>query len=250
VDKPKKNTEKLGPFGTLEKKNNICYDDRWSPTSVPAFEEILSQGMLTNMKKELRKNIAYSLQYMQFLELQIKELTLHGVVKKMVYKNYIVTGVSIIEGVFYHLLKSNGAWRQKEWELINIVKSNEYTENGKRLKMESQIYKKIDPVDDEMNLDSIIKKMESKSIINLKHGAYPYIKKLKRLRNKVHLIINEHPDDTDWNNFQDIDYFWMKYTLYNVLIDEAFENSKGKFIEFLYPNEEEFVCLKKDVKKE
>ncbi|SHM92245.1 hypothetical protein SAMN02746066_03902 [Anaerosporobacter mobilis DSM 15930] len=244
------NTENLRPFGTLEKDNDICYKGRWHPTAVPCFESILKEGLLSDMPKSLRKNIAYSLQYMQYLELQLDELNLHNVIITMIYKNYIITGTSIIEGIFCYLLKSSDLWKQKLWELDSVIKSNEYKQNSMKYKLETFIYKKIDPVDDEMNFDSMIKKMESKNILSLNHKAYPYIKKLKRLRNKVHLQINEHEDDTDWFNFNYIDYLWMRYVLHKVLTDDAFKNKSGKYIDFIKCNHEEIEQLNNDIKRE
>lgn len=241
------NTKNLRPFGTLEKENNICYKDRWSPNRVALFEDIISHGLLFKIPKNLKKNIAYSLQYIQYLELQLNELNLHSVIIAMIYKNYIITGTSIIEGLFCYLLKSNDLWKQKVWELDNVIKSNEYIQNTEKYKAEIHMYKKITPVDDEMNFDSMIKKMESKKILNIGHKAYPYIKKLKRLRNKVHLQINEHSDDTDWYNFNYIDYLWMKYTLYRILTDESFNNQTGRNIEFLKCDEGEILRLKADM---
>lgn len=245
MDCPRKNTEGLSPFGTLEKVNNIRSADRWRPVPVDRFENLVSQGSLSGIPKELRKNIAYSLQYLEYIELQLTELTLHSVIITMLYKNYIITGVSIIEGIFYYLLKSTGNWRQREWELINTAKTNPYSQNGNDFKIENHIYKKIDAVDDEMTLDSMIKKIESKKLIDIPHKGFPYIKRLKRLRNKVHLQINEHPDDTDWYTFNYIDYLWLKYTLYRILTNSNFQNNPDT-VKFLKLNEEEIKKLVED----
>ena len=111
MEYPRKNTEGLTAFGTLIRENNIINADRWKPISVSQFEIFVSQGSLCNMPRELKKNIVYSLQYIQYIELQLQELNLHSIITTMLYKNYIITGVSIIEGIFYHLLKSTGNWR-------------------------------------------------------------------------------------------------------------------------------------------
>jgi hypothetical protein len=244
------NSSNLEPFDTLQKSKNIPYSNRWHPKTVPVLESAVSRGLLSNMPRGMRKNIAYSLMYLQHMELQLKELNLHNVIITMLYKNFIITGTSIIEALFYHLLKSNGLWRQKEWELENIIKSNEFSKDLIKYKVETHMLKKIVPIDDEMNFDSMIKKMESKKLINLSHKAYPYIKKLKSLRNKVHLQINENSTDTDWFNFNYIDYLWMKYTLYRLLTDASFNNCEGSGIEFLKVNSDELESLKKDVNKD
>lgn len=249
MEYPRKNTEGLTAFGTLIRENNIINADRWKPISVSQFEIFVSQGSLCNMPRELKKNIVYSLQYIQYIELQLQELNLHSIITTMLYKNYIITGVSIIEGIFYHLLKSTGNWRQKEWELVQTVKTNTYQSQGDSFKIENQIYKKIDSKDDEMNLDSMIKKIESKNLIDIQHKGFPYIKRLKRLRNKVHLQINEHPNDTDWNTFKEIDYLWMKYTLYRILTNSKFQND-ANIISFLKVTKEELNILLADQKQD
>lgn len=237
-------------FDTLQKSKNVSYANRWHPKTIPILESAVSRGLLSNIPKELKKNISYSLMYLQYLELQLKELNLHNVIITMLYKNYIITGTSIIEALFYHLLKSNNLWKQIDWGLENTVKSNEYVKDTVRYKIETQIYKKIEPVDGEMTFDSMIKKMEGKKLIHLSHKAYPYIKKLKSLRNKVHLQGNKDSSDTDWFNFNYIDYLWMKYTLYRLLTDASFINSDGSGIEFLKVNSDELESLKADVNKD
>ena len=249
MEYPRKNTEGLTAFGTLIRENNIINADRWKPISVSQFETFVSQGSLCNMPRELKKNIVYSLQYIQYIELQLQELNLHSIITTMLYKNYIITGVSIIEGIFYHLLKSTGNWRQKEWELVQTVKTNTYQSQGDSFKIENQIYKKIDPKDDEMNLDSMIKKIESKNLIDIQHKGFPYIKRLKRLRNRVHLQINEHPNDTDWNTFKEIDYLWMKYTLHKILTNSKFQND-ANIISFLKVTKEELNILLADQRQD
>lgn len=73
----------------LEKNNEINYYDRWHPTSVGCFEKELSRGAFRGLGKEVRKNIAYSLQYLQFLQIEIEELHLHNIVDTLV-KNRIL----------------------------------------------------------------------------------------------------------------------------------------------------------------
>lgn len=38
-----------------------------------------------------------------------------------------------------------------------------------------------------MDFESMISKIEGKHLLNVEHGVYPALKKLKKLRNKVHL---------------------------------------------------------------
>jgi hypothetical protein len=246
---PVENTNNLSSFETLVKKNDIRYNDRWSPTIIPHFEELLSQGLLSGMDKNLKKNIAYSLQYLQYIELQLKELNLHSVIITMLYKSFIITGVSIIEGIFYHLLKSNNLWKQEEWELEIKVSSNPVQYGADIKKVETHVFKKVPKIDGEMTLDSMIKKIEGKKLLDISHKAFPYIKRLKRLRNKVHLQIKDHPNDTDWWSFNNIDYLWMKYILHIILTNSTFELSTKQITvyNFIKCEPEDIERLTKDI---
>lgn len=46
----------------------------------------------------LHNNIAYNLQYIEFLEKEFKELHLSSDIYTMVVKNYLITSMSILEG--------------------------------------------------------------------------------------------------------------------------------------------------------
>ncbi len=246
-----KNIENVSNFETLIEKNDIRYDDRWKPNFVSTYEMNLSQGLLKEMNQELRKNIAYSLQYLEYIELQLCELHLHNVIITMLYKTFIITGTSIIEGIFCYLLKSNNLWNQKEWELEEKINTNKFKLGNEMKKIELHIFKQIPKTNDEMNFDSMIKKVESKKLISIPHGAFPYIKMLRRLRNKVHLQIHESPNDTDWWSFKYSDYCWMKCILYIILTNKRFDLSKQQksYYSFLKPTEDEIEVLKKDIKK-
>lgn len=167
----------------------------------------------------------------------------------MIYKNYIITSMSIVEGLFQFILKSTGNWRQKEWELVKKINSNQVECFDEILKVENYMYRKIERVNDSMDFESMIKKVESKKLLDVSHKAFPYIKRLKKLRNKVHIQINEHMGDNDWNTFKFIDYLWMKYILYTILTNSKFDNSEFRnVLKRLKPSVDEIERLKKDIK--
>lgn len=234
------------PFDSLSKKRNLGYSEKWNPIYVNSLESIVSKGLLNGIAKNTKKNIVYNLEYLEYIQLQIDELKLHSVIKKMLYKNYIIISMSIIECIFHTILKKNDSFRKRGWELVRKVSSNNFTDETGEYKLETNIYKKIIPVDDEMNFDSIIKKIEKKKFLDLEHTTFPYINKLKKLRNKVHLQINDHNYDNDWHNFNETDYLWMKYTLYITLTDMQLGNPNGKYLEFLKCNQIEMDKLKLD----
>ena len=68
----------------------------------------MSQGIFGSLDEHYRRNIAYNLQYLEYLELQLKDLNVSSVIRTMLFKNFIIVAASIIEIAFYHLAKTNG----------------------------------------------------------------------------------------------------------------------------------------------
>ena len=100
--------EGMGDFESiLEKNTDVKYSDRWHPIMVSDFERELIGGQLQSMNYALRKNIAYALQYLEFLQLEQKEVHLHEIVATHLLKSYIVTAMGIIEGIFHHIVLLN-----------------------------------------------------------------------------------------------------------------------------------------------
>ena len=98
--------ENMGDIESLLVSNDVD-SSRWYPTSVDTYSQELKRGTLGNMSSSFRSNIAYSLQYLEFLERQLDELRLSSVIYSLVIKNYIITSASIIEVIFYHIAKEN-----------------------------------------------------------------------------------------------------------------------------------------------
>ena len=222
---------------TLIDEKGYSYDDRWHPLSVNYMEELVSGSALNGMPIHQRKNIAYSLMYLQYLELQIQELRLHSVIESMVYKNYVITGMSIIESIFYYLLKSIGKWRTLKWKEEEVVETNVFKgKDGISRKYVITTVRKLDePELDEMNFDSVINKIQDSKIFESKD--IPLIKKYKKLRNRVHLQIGDNKSDTDYFNFNKKDYYWTKKLLFTILSNPIFENKKTD-LDFLMLSED------------
>lgn len=215
----------MANFESILKINkNTKYSKRWHPTPVSYFEQELSSGAFKGMKKEIRKNIAYSLQYLQFLQLELDELNLHSIVDTQIKKSYIVTAMGIIEAVFMHLVKSNGYQKKEEWMQDTPVHSNVFKENGidKKYIVISSV-KLSKPIDTEMDFEFLINKVQEKKLLNLNHQAFPMLKALKRIRNKVHLQIVRYENDTDYMSISVYDYWLMRILLFLILRNKVFE---------------------------
>lgn len=215
--------DEMSNMETLITQNRIGGSQRWSPTPVKDFEAAMYVGAFRGMKYELRKNIIYSLQYLQYIQLQINELSLHSVITTQLYKSYIIIAMGIIEGIFYHLIKVNNKQKKEEWEEVLRASTNVMKVDNVDTKYEIITLKRILPARDaRMDFESMIAKVRSHHLLKLPQKAYPYIKALKDIRNKVHLFISKTDNDTDYKRFSYDDYFIAQYSLYRVLTDEVF----------------------------
>lgn len=198
---------------------------RWYPKSVETFRAMLSIPPYREFNSYVTsKNIAYNLQYLEFLQKQIDELALSEVLCKMVIKNYIIIAMGIIEGLFVYLLKSTGNWNQSQWKIIqknNIDNSKPIIIEGKTLKIRTEVYEKVDNYDIEMQFDAIISKVKSKNLLELQDNkVYDLIAKYKKLRNKVHLHIAQF--GTDYSVFDISQQKLIKRLLLVVLANKQF----------------------------
>ncbi|WP_304507977.1 hypothetical protein [Anaerotignum sp.] len=215
-----KRTAGMSDFETLLLKNEITYNDRWKPTIVDPFKKAVSQGILEDIDTHIKNNISYNLQYLQYLQLQINEIDFHSIVKCLIYKTYIITAMSIVEAIFYQVLKKSGQWSMTDgWNNIGIVKTTEYSEEEQKRKMEIHIFEKGSKSEKEMDFKSIINKIKDKGLLEIKSEYFSKISALRKLRNRVHLQIGEADNDTDYYKFQAEDYKLVKETLYSVLTD-------------------------------
>lgn len=206
--------------------------NRWYPQSV---EELRNSINLDDWKE--KSNFSYSMQYIEFLELQIDELNISSALIAMIYKSYIITGMSIIEMLFQNLLKKSKNWNMTSWEEKSNFESNKKKYGNVYSKVKTIILEEVDSYEMRMDLDSMIKKIDSKKLISIESNNFPALKKLRELRNKVHLQ-REDFEDHDYNSFGFEDIQMMRRILHLVLtskeiIKEGHE-SKFEFLENSY----------------
>lgn len=234
----KHRTADMTNFETLIAKNDIIGRDRWAPHKVSEYECFLSENNFRGIKTGLRKNIAYSLQYLEFLQLQIGELKLHSVIETHIQKSYIIITAGIIESIFYFILKKSGNYKKEEWKVLRKpVHTNIFDDDGKKQKYTILLYEKLEhPEEGEMDFEAMINKVQDKKLISISGRAFPYIKGLKRLRNKVHLQGCQQDSDTDYLKICECDYLLARYILHLVLTCDTF--SAG-----VTPSCLSFLCL-------
>lgn len=188
------------PFDTLLESNKS--KDRWYPTSIDTLKNSIKIDTSIENARALHSNIAYNLQYIEFLEKELEELNLSSVIYIMVVKNYVITSMSILEGLFSNIIKSNGWWKTSNLESLGTTQANETTFSGQKYIIKTEILKKCDPYMIQMNLDDLIKILDKHhSALEVDHLVYPALRRLKNLRNRVHLQKSEGNTDHDYNTF-------------------------------------------------
>ena len=225
----------------LEKNNDIKYSERWHPTTVGHFESELSVGAYKGMGRELRKNIAYSLQYLEFLQMEFKEIHLHDVIATEIIKTYVVTSMSIIEGIFHHLVISKGYEKKTEWKVIDTPRhTNVFKEDGVDKKYVVTTEMKLStPEKVQMDFEYLINKVQEKKLISLSGKLYPRLKELKQLRNKVHIHVIRYENDTDYLGIDYFDYLKARIFLLAVLQDKIFLPKSSSCFDFIQLTEDE-----------
>ena len=131
------------PFDTLLESNKS--KDRWYPTSIDTLKNSIKIDTSIENARALHSNIAYNLQYIEFLEKELEELNLSSVIYIMVVKNYVITSMSILEGLFSNIIKSNGWWKTSNLESLGTTQANETTFSGQKYIIKTEILKKSDP---------------------------------------------------------------------------------------------------------
>lgn len=218
-------------------KYKIIDGSRWYPVSVDQYRQDLSLGLFETLNSHFRNNMCYSLQYLEYLELQVRELNLSSVITAMIYKNFIITAASIIELVFYHLAKVNGKIKVRNYKEVDrqfIKKPNNIIVPSQANKFLLISYEPLPKeVEDNVRFEQLISIVRDNNLlqdINLKLNN-DYVKLLRKLRNKVHLTTPANPYETDFMTFSFKDYIKAKLFLLMVLTDCQF----GKDKQIIFP---------------
>lgn len=137
-------------------------------------------------------NISYTYQYIEYLSLKIKYEHNNLVITKLLIKDYIVNSISIIEALFYLIIKS---------------------------------YK---PLKYRINFSKLLKIIIEDNPLKLSKEDITVLYKLKYLRNKIHIYSSYKSNLTDYNSYTKKDYLLMKTILYKILNNNYISNGKFK----------------------
>jgi len=202
----------------------------YCPALIDAWSDYFYKGILDDGTIEHRyafvRNIGYSLQYLEYLDNLILTSNLHETVLVQSFKSFIVIGMGIIEALLYYILKKNNLNKQYHWEMITEQQSGSYSEGQVKYRIINKVEKElIDPVDIEMKLVWMIRKVESKKLLGIKEQVYKDLNYLRKLRNRLHIHQFQNYTDTDFNAFRSNEVKLMKKVLHSVLSADPFTSN-------------------------
>lgn len=230
------------PFETLIKgRTKKTNQEKWYPTLIDDYKSAIKIEQDNDFNKALLKNISYNLQYLEFLQKEMEELSLSAVMNAMLVKTYVITGVSILEGIFSYVVKKNGWWTTRDTEEITTVNSNDKNVDKQKIRVRTQILRVIPEKDIpvyEMKLKSLIQILKAhKEGLQINEKMYSNLDRARDIRNKIHLTNTENYTDTDYNNFAHETKTEMQEVLYEILTSETIA-TKPECFAFLKPSQQ------------
>jgi hypothetical protein len=143
-------------------------------------------------------NVAYTLQYLQFVAKVLRDLDLTDVLTTQTFKTFVINGCAVVEAVFYKIVSENDIRKKRP------------------------------------TFDKMCEKVERENLINADGEFYAMLRDLRRLRNRVHIFDREGRADTDYLKIDYRDFESMKHILRHLLIGRIFPaNAERLDISFL-----------------
>lgn len=249
------------PFSTLLKgEEKKGWHNAWYPFRIDDYQNALYIFNIQKRKKDkldivIHKNISYNLQYLQFLEKELNELDVSSVIRRILIKTYVITCVSIIEGLFSYILKLHGIWKPVSRECIATYEKNKISLDNRELIVKTEIFKVLTKTEIEennelpiLNLVRIIDEMKKLyKKLNIDPQINTELINLKELRNRIHLEntnIKSYTDH-DYNAFTNEIKYEAGYILHSILTSNSITKSP-EYFDFLMPNVEAYNALKSE----
>lgn len=156
---------------------------KWYPVPIERWIEVLNcfsyDGNQILPCKDIRSNIAYNLQYLEYLEQTIEELSLSAVITKQTYKSYIIVAIGVVESILYFLTAATGGKEKKLFDILKWLQSTAFLKTDKHF--------------------------------------YDDLQRFRQLRNKVHLHEFRDGLTTDYASFGTREFNQMRKTLYKLV---------------------------------
>ena len=209
------------------------------PTLVDHWRSLLAQGLSSedwSASTGQISNIAYNLQYLEFLDYQIHYSALHSTVGAITHKMLVVTGMSIVESILFAVLDKSDMLGVYEWQTMNEDIGRVQTIDHVKVRTRTIVEMKLEtPIPRSLTLDQMVKKVEKKHLIDLDQQSFADLSRLRKLRNKIHIHDVPTSQDTDWNTFGLKESNLIKSVLHALLTSSFFNPTidQSKFCEFL-----------------
>ena len=203
----------------------------WLPTGV----DEIKKSFAFESKDVLKKNLAYNIQYLEYLAKNIKEEETTSVLYSIRYKMFIIISMAMLEAVFIALLDERNLIPYEEWKdgthHKKIISEDriEVSFNRHRVKP----YKK------KVKFDEALCLIKKNKILDLNEDSIHIIKELQNLRNHLHLDKAQYPLESDYFKFDSKMFFITKMVFYYIMKDKSV-SIDTKYIEFLHPTKSDF----------
>jgi len=211
----------------------------WYPVSIKRLDALLYKVIYSGRghpkSYALRRNIAYNLQHIEFMDRCIVDLKMSNVLVTQTWKSLIVVGCGVVESLLHFLFIAKGIHAKTEWELRSVDKGNSKNEGGVIVKRNVQEFIKLDaPVLKHMTFDAMLKKARARKIFGANEDIYTSLDLLRPLRNRVHLQHITDVTDTDWNAFNWSEACKMAQVLLAIFTSNIFHPSAEQVSYFNY----------------
>lgn len=211
----------------------------WYPVSINRLETLLEKVVYSGRGYDhsyaLRKNLAYNLQYIEFLDRVLQDIKLSSVLWTQTVKTLVLVGTGIAESLLHFLLIVNNVHSITEWKEKTVFKGNQKKLDSEYVRIDCILSEKLaSPQMKQMTFDAMIKRARSKNILGSGATIYQKLAALRGLRNKVHLQVINNPTDTDWNSFNTSDLSDVCKVVYAIFTSSIFSPDSTQRAYFRY----------------
>jgi hypothetical protein len=120
---------------------------QWYPIPVGKWRKVLSTlscgGAPLISDPKVVSNLAYSLQYLEYLQQCLVEIRLSEVLERQSIKSYVISAVSLIECLLSHLNRRRGGRGKELFEVLDSIKKKKLLGDKSKLYDELDKYRKL-----------------------------------------------------------------------------------------------------------
>lgn len=168
------------------------HGEKWQPLSNHILEKHLDylfqyEGLSAELDlHQLKKQLCYNLQYVEFLNKIIDDLETTSAVQAQNIKSLVGHGISVLEGIFYFLAQAKGKNHSTD-QLLEIIRTNKWLGND--------------------------------------FEGYANLKKIEQIKSKMEKSDRPGTDANDWLEFTTQERELINQTLFDILTGQYFSKS-------------------------